>query len=41
MHLCDFGADLDSCKGPDAPFEPRCTGPGGAENVALETMVLH
>ena len=29
MHLCDFGADLDMCKGPDADFQPRCTGPGG------------
>ena len=31
MHLCDFGADLDVCKGPDAPFQPRCTGPGGTQ----------
>eukprot|EP00439_Symbiodinium_sp_Y106_P057392 s2759_g8.t1 len=31
MHLCDFGADLDVCKGPDAEFLPRCTGPGGTQ----------
>ena len=31
MHLCDFGADLDICKGPEAPFQPRCTGPGGTQ----------
>ncbi|CAE7552977.1 DYNC2LI1 [Symbiodinium pilosum] len=31
MHLCDFGADLDMCKGPDADFQPRCTGPGGTQ----------
>ncbi|CAE7470814.1 RH35 [Symbiodinium natans] len=31
MHLCDFGADLDVCEGPEAPFLPRCTGPGGTQ----------
>ena len=31
MHLCDFGAELDDCKGPEAPFQPRCTGPGGTQ----------
>ena len=31
MHLCDFGAKLDSCKGPDGDFDPGCVGPGGRE----------
>lgn len=31
MHLCDFGAKLDSCKGPDGDFDPGCVGPGGTQ----------
>ena len=30
MHLCDFGAKLDQCQGPDGPFDPGCVGPGGS-----------
>ena len=28
MHLCDFGANLDTCKGPDEVVD-GCVGPGG------------
>ena len=40
MHLCDFGADLDVCKGPDAEFEPRCTGPGGREEKVPRSVSI-
>lgn len=30
MHLCDFGANLDTCKGPDEVVD-GCVGPGGTQ----------
>eukprot|EP00490_Sorites_sp_Unknown_P012545 CAMPEP_0114694850 /NCGR_PEP_ID=MMETSP0191-20121206/70668_1 /TAXON_ID=126664 /ORGANISM="Sorites sp." /LENGTH=410 /DNA_ID=CAMNT_0001990301 /DNA_START=38 /DNA_END=1270 /DNA_ORIENTATION=- len=30
MHLCDFGATLDTCKGPDEVVD-GCVGPGGTQ----------
>ena len=38
MHLCDFGARLDSCTGPGTTV-PGCQGPGGGSHTKKRGMI--